>query len=160
MDLLTPGVQKQQQAWLSPCEHRFWHGVDVAGAGAGDAKDGLVIALVLRKRGLKGAIPLVLSRLVHLEMLDLSYNQLRGNIPNALFCKMHFLQVLSLEGNQLSGEIQTSLLIALPNLRELWLGNNQLTGEIPGRVLSMCDKLTHLCLNNNMFTGVIPDSIR
>ena len=157
---MTAKAKSEQQEWLSVSDHAHWHGVGVAGNGAGDGKDGLVVELVLRKRGLKGYIPLVLSRLVHLEMLDLSHNMLKGRIPNPLFCKMHDLQVLSLEGNQLSGEIRPSLLIALPNLRELWLGNNQLTGEIPGNVLEMCQNLTHLCLNNNMFTGKIPDTIR
>ena len=64
--------------------------------------------------------------------LDLSYNDLTGEIPPELG-GLSNLTSLTLGGNQLTGEIPPEL-GRLSNLTGLWLSNNQLTGEIPPKL--------------------------
>ena len=83
----------------------------------------------------------------HVRSLYLSYNKLRGNIPNL---NLPELQVLSLDNNQLKGIIPN---FVLPELVLLSLKGNQLTGPIPDFDLS---KLEVLYLSNNHLSGGIP----
>lgn len=156
---ITHKMTCMDQPWCGEYPHMQWHGVTTAPYGAADGLEGLVIELNLRKRNLRGLVPLSLGKLVHLEMLDLSYNKLYGEIPVDLVGRMKSLVVLSLENNKLSGRIHHSLFISLPNLLELWLSNNQLTGSIPDITIEMNCNLTHLCLANNNLTGEIPPAM-
>ncbi|KAK7315136.1 hypothetical protein VNO77_33668 [Canavalia gladiata] len=88
-----------------------------------------------------------------LGQLDLSHNQLSGQIPN---CWGHFksLAYLDLSYNNFSGKIPTSI-GSLLELQTLILRNNNLTNEIPFS-LSNCSKLVMLDLGQNRLTGPIP----
>ncbi|KAG0566527.1 hypothetical protein KC19_7G070000 [Ceratodon purpureus] len=86
---------------------------------------------LMRNCGISGIIP-DLSGLTSLSVLDLSNNNLTGNIP--------FFSVLP------------------PNMRTLDLSNNSLTGQIPNSVGSL-QFLEVLMLRNNRLIGTIPQTL-
>eukprot|EP00250_Pteridium_aquilinum_P006171 c16142_g1_i1 orf=311-3691(+) len=90
-----------------------------------------------------------------LQVLDMSHNQLGGNLPDFEF--EIALVTLRLSHNQFTGAIPSTLLSTnLGLLEELDLSNNNLTGEIP-RVLST--SLAVLNVSYNSLSGMIPQKI-
>lgn len=94
----------------------------------------------------------VLESMKELEVLDLSENKIKGDLPSNLFDSSKLI-VLDLHGNEFTGPI--------PDVRNatylelLALHKNQLSGPIP---LSMGNHpyLRHLDLSSNRLTGDIP----
>jgi Leucine-rich repeat (LRR) protein len=95
-----------------------------------------------------------LNRLTH---LDLSGNQLTGDIPLALD-NLNELRYLFLSENDFSsGEIPT-FVYTFDKLRELSLKSTQRTGPI-SKLVGLLEKLILLDLDNNSLTGPIPTEI-
>ncbi|XP_058075967.1 receptor-like protein EIX2 [Magnolia sinica] len=113
--------------------------------------------LAFRECMLTGPIPAaLLGGLSSLEELDLSWNQLNGNIPAALG-GLSSLLYLSLRGNELNGNIPAAL-GGLSSLEELDLSGNQLNGNIPA-ALGGLSSLEELDLSGNQLNGNIPAAL-
>ncbi|URD87937.1 serine threonine-protein kinase BRI1-like [Musa troglodytarum] len=88
-----------------------------------------------------------------LEYLDLSYNELYGNIPEE-FGDMVVLQVLDLAHNRLTGEIPATL-GRLRNIGVFDASHNRLQGSIP-ESFSNLSFLVQIDLSDNNLSGPIP----
>ncbi|KAL5206813.1 hypothetical protein ABZP36_035022 [Zizania latifolia] len=111
-------------------------------------------SLNLSGNQLVGDVPtgMVLS----LEELVLSSNNFSGNIPRALFNYQN-LTILDLSQNSLTGDVPDEF-FKLPKLRISLLSGNGLSGNIPGSV-SNVTSLSRFAANLNNFTGSIPSGI-
>jgi len=98
---------------------------------------------------LKGSICQICSPLIS---LDLSYNNLAGNIDNIE--RIVGLVTINLNNNMLNGNIPA--LNHLQYLAELYLNNNEFEGTIPS-MLPMT--LTTLEIANNELNGTIPEQL-
>ncbi|OAY69931.1 LRR receptor-like serine/threonine-protein kinase ERL2 [Ananas comosus] len=85
-----------------------------------------------------------------LEVIDLSYNQIKGKLPLSLNRVM--LRYLNLSSNQFEGPLPA--LLQTPTVLDL--SNNFFTGPIPNSTLS---SLEYLLLSNNSFDGNVPVSL-
>ncbi|XP_027939728.1 receptor-like protein EIX1 [Vigna unguiculata] len=88
-----------------------------------------------------------------LRNLDLSSNNLSGEIPTELFGLTQLL-FLNLSRNHLKGKIPIKI-GGMKNLESLDLSNNHLSGTIP-RTISNLTFLSYLNLSYNDFSGEIP----
>lgn len=127
-----------------------WYGLEVV--------DYHVIELNLSHNNLRGYFPDCLQYLVHMEHLDLGWNDLIGHIPEHAIMAMPNLRVLSLQSNQLSGQFLPVVMGSLQLIEEVWCGSNLFEGEVPASI-GNCQHLTHCCLANNKIRGEIPRSM-
>ncbi|TYI31784.1 hypothetical protein ES332_A04G008900v1 [Gossypium tomentosum] len=102
---------------------------------------------------LSGQIPRSLGNLLQLTHLVLWQNQLSGKIPISLGNLLQ-LTHLSLSGNQLSRQIPLSIL-NLTQLEYLRIGENSLQGSIPDEVIAF-PNLISLSLTGNLLNGTLP----
>ncbi|KAL3731139.1 hypothetical protein ACJRO7_028069 [Eucalyptus globulus] len=93
----------------------------------------------------------------NIEVLDISSNMLRGQIPQDIGDKMPQLTELSLEGNNLTGGIPNSL-CKLNRLGGISLSKNQLSGKLP-QCWGASQALDYLFLGDNKLNGKIPTSL-
>ncbi|KAF8669510.1 hypothetical protein HU200_051313 [Digitaria exilis] len=89
----------------------------------------VIDGLGLDNQGLRGVIPGDISKLQHLQSINLSGNSIKGNIPTSLGT-ISALQVLDLSYNELNGSIPESL-GQLASLQILDLNGNHLSGRVP-----------------------------
>ncbi|XP_030973944.1 receptor-like protein 46 [Quercus lobata] len=87
------------------------------------------------------------------SLLDLSMNQLSGEIPASLG-SLNALKLLNISFNNLYGRLPTCLGY-LENLESLDLSHNNLSGSIP-QSLAKLQQRTILDVNNNKLSGKIP----
>ncbi|KAL3632476.1 hypothetical protein CASFOL_025460 [Castilleja foliolosa] len=121
--LLAIGKELNLPKWtVAISDHCTWPGIFCS------TNNSFVERLDLSNKGLKGNITLI-SELKSLKWLDLSHNNLHGNIPPA-FANLSQLQFLDLSFNSFEGPIPSDL-GKLRNLRVLNLSNNMLMGRIP-----------------------------
>ncbi|KAL6643115.1 hypothetical protein ACP70R_021296 [Stipagrostis hirtigluma subsp. patula] len=93
-------------------------------------------------------------RLLSLQILDLSNNQLTGELPDCWW-DMQALQFMDLSNNSFSGEIPAASSSFNCSLESLHLAGNSFTGVFPSAV-NGCQQLATLDIGNNMFFGQIP----
>lgn len=121
-----------------PCvpQQHPWSGVDCQF----DRKSGtwVIDGLGLDNQGLKGLLPNDISKLQHLQSINLSGNSIHGPIPFSLGT-ITSLQTLDLSFNLFNGSIPESL-GQLTSLRRLNLNSNFLSGRIPA---ALGERLVH-----------------
>ncbi|XP_070675839.1 receptor-like protein 2 [Malus domestica] len=123
-------------------------------------QDGLVTHLLLSSRGLKGAIfpsSSLLGNLTSLTHLNLSHNSLSGSLETEFFSSLNHLEILDLSFNLLSGELPFSL--PSHNIQTLDLSSNRFHGAIPSSFFQQAQNLTSFNVHNNSFSGLIPCSM-
>ncbi|XP_020247153.1 leucine-rich repeat receptor protein kinase EMS1-like isoform X3 [Asparagus officinalis] len=122
--------------------------------------------VTLSKNLLSGEIPSAICNFSSMQLLDLSNNNISGNIPECQSNKDSppSPYVINLANNYLSGSIPQWMagpvpqLTAESHLTELRLNNNSFDGEIPS-FLRYCNRMTILDLGENKLTGKIPSWI-
>ncbi|XP_073132935.1 receptor-like protein EIX2 [Henckelia pumila] len=98
--------------------------------------------------------PLPLLPTSHMEVVDLSKNKFSGEATK--FCNATYTwTVLDLSDNQLTGELSVDCVKNLMTMNYLNLANNNFSGEIPSPDNWFCS-LVSLHLRNNSFTGEVP----
>ncbi|KAL2540200.1 disease resistance family protein/LRR family protein [Abeliophyllum distichum] len=109
----------------------------------------------LSKNMLSGSISHIcrISSASYIKILDLSDNQLSGELPEC-WMNINDLLVLNLGNNKFRGKIPFTL-GALYQLQTLHLRNNSLIGDLPSS-LRNCTKLRMIDLGENELTGNIP----
>jgi Leucine-rich repeat (LRR) protein len=112
--------------------------------------------LYLQENNFSGSIPGALGDCKKLDTLNLSCNSFDGSIPKELFSLSTLSQGLDLSHNQLSGQIPLEI-GGLINLGPLSISNNQLSGQIPS-TLGQCVRLESLHIEGNLLHGRIPQS--
>ena len=125
------------------------------GVGCEDSNNGSVASrvtsLILPHKGLKGVNLTALGRLDHLKFLDLSSNQLDGELPMEL-SNLHQLEVLDLSYNKLLGPVSRSLL-GLKSIKSLNISSNLFSGDFLG--VGGFLNLVVFNISNNFFNGSI-----
>ncbi|XP_062171108.1 receptor-like protein 6 [Alnus glutinosa] len=91
------------------------------------------------------------QELLKLESLYLHENSLNGNIPGSLF-SLPSLQVLALRSNQFSGQLKEFSNVSSYILRSVYLDNNQLEGPVPMSIFELRG-LVQLSLGSNKFNN-------
>ncbi|KAL8167945.1 hypothetical protein V2J09_009444 [Rumex salicifolius] len=92
-----------------------------------------------------------------LSSLDLSHNQISGSIPVSL-SNCTGLKTLNLSMNMITGEIPKSF-GRLSSLQRFDVSHNYLTGAVPGELGGACDSLQELRLGHNNLSGLIPTTL-
>lgn len=144
--------------WPFSTDCCLWEGVDCAEA------DGRVTQLWLPSRGLTGSLSPSLVNFTSLSHLNLSHNDLSGQLPPGFFSALNHLKMLDLSDNSLSGELPLESLSTDNNnilsLQILDLSSNHFHGTIPSNsLLQAAWNLTSLNVSSNSFTGQIPSFI-
>ncbi|XP_062097636.1 leucine-rich repeat receptor-like serine/threonine-protein kinase SKM1 isoform X2 [Humulus lupulus] len=114
-----------------------------------------VNSIDLTGKNFTGKLSATIFRLPAIETVDLSGNQLRGELPEDLFGGSNMLRYLNLSSNNFTGPIPSG---AISTLETLDLSNNMLKGTIPEDIGSFY-RLTYLDLGGNVLVGAIPKSL-
>jgi Leucine-rich repeat (LRR) protein len=115
-----------------------------------------VIEISLASRGLEGHISQSLGNLTGLQQVNLSYNSLSGGLPLGLVSSSSII-VLDVSFNQLTGELHepTSSVPGQP-LQVLNISSNLFSGQFTSTTWKGMQNLIALNASNNSFTGQIP----
>ncbi|CAI0459025.1 unnamed protein product [Linum tenue] len=118
------------------------------------ASDNKVLGIHLPNLGLAGEFPRGIENCDSITSLNLSGNQLSGQIPSDIATMLPFLTILDLSNNNLSGEIPASL-FNCSYLNVVRLDKNRLTGRIPDGIHQL-DRLRNFSVSHNLLSGRIP----
>ncbi|TVU39999.1 hypothetical protein EJB05_13444, partial [Eragrostis curvula] len=140
----------------NPCTSH-WLGIACGAVHRGHRTPLVVNNISLPNSGIDGRLgELNFSALPFLQYMDLSYNNLHGEIPPAI-ASLQLLSYLDLSGNWLDGQIPSEI-GNMESLSQLVLPFNNLTGRIPAS-LGNLTTLIALDIQQNMFTGPIPEEL-
>ena len=106
------------------------------------------------KNNLTGSIPPMICKVHALKVLDVSNNQLTGQIPQCLLNLSNSLVVLAMKNNHFQGNLSETFKNGC-SLVTLDLNHNQIHGKIP-RSLAKCKMLEVLNLGNNKLNDTFP----
>lgn len=141
----------RQDNWCSDRPVKDWYGINVT-------VEGNIFEIHLAHNNLTGPFPDQINAMPALEVLNLDFNHLEGEIPEYALQKCTKLCILSARHNRLSGYLKFDLLVHLTSWREIWLSDNQLSGDLQDGIC-LLPALTHLDLDNNQITGPLPKRI-
>ncbi|KAK6145174.1 hypothetical protein DH2020_021994 [Rehmannia glutinosa] len=119
--------------------------------------DNKVLNIKLSGMGLKGDFPLGVSNCSSMTGLDLSNNNIRGNIPNNISKLIGFVTSLDLSSNQFLGEIPVDL-ANCTYLNILKLDDNRLTGLIPPEI-GLLNRMKTFSVTKNQLSGPVPQFV-
>ncbi|KAJ1409820.1 Protein kinase domain [Sesbania bispinosa] len=129
-----------------------WHGITCDNSSH-------INAVVLSGKNISGEVSSTIFQLPHVTSLDLSNNQLVGEISLINAPSLSPLRYLNLSNNNLTGSLPQSLFSAsFFNLETLDLSNNMFSGKIPDQI-GFLSSLRYLDLGGNVLVGKIPNSI-
>ncbi|XP_050384428.1 receptor-like protein 7 [Argentina anserina] len=111
----------------------------------------------MSKNKLNGSVP-VLSMAKNLTDINLSHNELTGQINSTHWQNLTKLVSLNFGNNTLNGSVPSSLFY-LPSLKQLLLSNNQLSGQLLEFANISSSSLDTLDLSSNNLEGPVPRSI-
>ncbi|RCV04506.1 hypothetical protein SETIT_1G006800v2 [Setaria italica] len=144
--LQDAGLAKLWQEGKDCCE---WEGIVCNG-------NRTVIEVSLEYRGLEGSITPSLGNLTGLQRLNLSCNSLYGGLPLELVSSSTIM-VLDVSFNQLNGDLhQLPSSASGQPLQVLNISSNLFTGQFTSATLKGVENLIALNASNNSFTGQIP----
>ncbi|KAL0807350.1 hypothetical protein Bca101_099842 [Brassica carinata] len=126
----------------------------LTGVSCWNAKENRILSLHLPSMQLAGKIPESLKLCRSLQSLDLSGNDISGEIPPEICSWLPYVVTLDLSGNKLSGSIPSQI-ADCKFLNGLALNENKLTGPVPFQ-LTRLDRLQRLSLSDNDLSGSIP----
>lgn len=113
-----------------------------------------IVSLNLSCNRISGELPRGLGDMQLVQVIDLSWNNFTGPISPQLAVGCPELEVLDLSHNSLRGDLPLSLDL-LKDLQNLDVSDNSLTGQIPVN-LTKCTSLKHVNLSYNNFIGDVP----
>ncbi|KAL1187908.1 Receptor-like protein 32 [Cardamine amara subsp. amara] len=105
---------------------------------------------------LTGQIPSLIGKFSHLTSLSLSFNHFSGRIPSSIGNLSH-LTSLDLSRNSFVGEIPSSF-GNLNQLASLDVSTNKFSGNFPIALLNLTE-LSDISVSHNQFTGMLPPNI-
>ncbi|CAJ2649153.1 unnamed protein product [Trifolium pratense] len=114
-----------------------------------------LIHLNMSRNAIHGSIPYELSHLTSLYELDMSDNQLSGEIPHNISGDMSQLTLLRFSNNKLHGPIP----LMLSRFSFVLLDGNNLSGTIPSNFFNPSN-IQNLDISNNNFIGKIPSQMK
>ncbi|XP_022888504.1 LRR receptor-like serine/threonine-protein kinase ERL2 [Olea europaea var. sylvestris] len=117
----------------------------------------IILMLDLSDNQLEGELPNCWINMSELAVLDLANNKFLGKIPLTLG-SLDQLEILHLRNNNFIGELPSTLKNCT-RLRTLDVGENKLTGNIPAWIGTHLTSLTVLSLRLNEFDGIMPSTI-
>lgn len=117
-------------------------------------QDNKVFSIRLSGMGLKGSFPFGIANCSSLQMLDLSSNDLSGEIPSNISAIIPYVTTLDLSSNSFSGKIPVGL-ANCTYLNVLNLDHNRLSGQIPPQ-LGQLSRLKKFSFANNLLGGPVP----
>ncbi|CAJ2669203.1 unnamed protein product [Trifolium pratense] len=130
---------------------------DIASFLCSKSKPQTLVLLDLSDNQLKGELPDCWNNLTSLQFVDLSNNKLSGIIPFSMTAFVN-MKALILRNNSLSGKL-TSSLIGGDKLALLDLGENKFYGPLPSWIGDNLHRLVILSLRFNNFYGSLPSNL-
>ncbi|KAF5932229.1 hypothetical protein HYC85_028400 [Camellia sinensis] len=116
-----------------------------------------LIHINLSRNAFGGSIPSSIGKMRILEVLDLSNNNLSGEVPKQLVRNCRSLRSLALSNNKFHGQMFSDD-FKLTQIEYLRLNDNQFTGPLANVVFNL-SKLSMLDISNNNMSGKILDSM-
>ncbi|XP_022155556.1 probable leucine-rich repeat receptor-like protein kinase At2g33170 [Momordica charantia] len=146
--------------WIPPFQLKYFFVGSTKGFGSTEFPGWLetqqeMLELDLSNTSISGHIPTWLSP-KSMSILDLSYNQISGSLPESIGDQMPNLVGLFISNTKINGSLPLSLCKLHPLF--LILSDNELSGTIPNCLLDN-QYLNHLDLSSNKLSGVFPSSL-
>ncbi|EMS52374.1 Tyrosine-sulfated glycopeptide receptor 1 [Triticum urartu] len=116
--------------------------------------------LNLSHNSLSGGLPLELVSSSSILVLDISYNQFNGTLPElSASTPARPLKVLNISSNFFTGQFTSTKWKGMENLVALNASNNRFTGQVPTHFCNTSPDISVLDLSFNRFSGSLPQGL-